>query len=93
MWWLVCELESYSVRLNRRGIIPAKIPTELQSLLNSKVGKVLITEGYYLALSHEPGELVLPSVAEGAELNAFDLCANGGSEMIHANTIREQIGV
>lgn len=74
-------------------VIPAKVTTELQSLLNRQVGKVLVTESHYLALGDKSGELVLSSIAERAELDSLDLCANRGSQVVHAHAIGEQVGI
>lgn len=71
----------------------AKVTAILESVSNGQVGKVLAPEGDDLALGDEAGELVLAGVAEGAQLDAADLGADGGRELVDGGgALWEQVG-
>jgi len=65
--------------------IPAKVRSELESLLNGEVGEILVTEGDYLALGHESRQLVLAGIAQRRQLDTSDLCADGRSQVGHCH--------
>lgn len=62
-------------------VVAAEVAAKLERLLDRQVGEVLATEGDDLALGDEPRELVLARVAERAELDAGDLCADCGCQV------------
>lgn len=62
-------------------VVAAKVAAELEGVGDGEVGKVLLAEGDDLALGDEAGELVLAGVGESAQLDALDLCADGGGEV------------
>lgn len=66
-----------------------KILGNLQGLLNRKIGKVLPTEGYDLFFGNESSQLVLAGVVELAELDASNLGANVGREILDFATFQE----
>lgn len=69
----------------------AKVRPEVQSFANGKIGKVLTTKGDDLALGDVAGELVLASVVEGAQLDAANFCADGGSKVGGLCALREEV--
>lgn len=58
-----------------------EVASELESFCNGKIGKVLVSEGYYFALRDVAGEFVLAGIGETAQLNALNLSTDCGSEM------------
>lgn len=62
----------------RVDVVPAKVAAELEGPFDGQVGKVLVAEGDHLALGDEQGELVFAGGAEGRQLDAVDLGADGG---------------
>lgn len=54
----------------------AKVTAELEGLVDGEVGKVLCAESDNLSLGDEASKLVATSVAECAELDASDFCAD-----------------
>lgn len=65
----------------RVNVVSAKVATELESLVDGQVGKVLVAEGNDLALSNESSELVLASVGQAAQLDTGDLGADSRSKV------------
>lgn len=65
----------------RMNVMTPEVASELESFCNGKVGKILVSEGYYFALRDVAGEFVLASIGETAQLNALNLSTDCGSEM------------
>lgn len=73
-------------------MVTAKVASKLESLGDGKVGKVLVSEGHDLALGDVPGELVLAGFGELAQLDALDLCADGGGEVRDLGVLFDEVG-
>lgn len=71
--------EAFGTSTRRMDVVPAKIPTEVESLLERQMGEVLVAERDHLALGDEESELVFAGSVELAELNAGDFRADGWS--------------
>ena len=67
----------------------SEVSAVFQGLLDGQRCEVLVTEGDDLLLGDEQGQLVLAFVVELGELDAEDLCANGGSDVLHLGTLQE----
>ncbi len=82
-------------RLTRRrvNLVTAKEFAKVKSLLDGQIGKVLLAEGYDLALGYEARELTLTGAAQLAQLDATDLSANGRSEVGDLSALRKELGV
>lgn len=65
----------------RMNVMTPEVASELESFCNGKVGKVLVSEGYYFPLCDVAGEFVLASIGETAQLNTLNLSTDSGSEM------------
>jgi hypothetical protein len=65
----------------RMNVMTTEVASELESFCNGKIGKVLVSEGYYFALRDVAGEFVFAGIGETAQLNALDLSTDSGSEM------------
>ena len=74
-------------------VVLAKVPAELESVGDREISEVLVSEGHHFAFRDVSGQLILPGIAEGTELHAFDFSADGRCEVIHFNTFREEFRV
>ena len=71
----------------------AEVSAELERVGDGEVCEVLVAEGHNLTLCDIPGKLVLSGIREAAELDARDLCADGGSEVIHFDALGKELGI
>ncbi len=55
------------------NVMPAKVPSEFQSVRDGQVRKILVTESDDFSLCDEQSQLVFTSSRELAELNSSDL--------------------
>lgn len=76
----------------RVDVVTAEVAAVLQSLGDGQVGKVLAAEGDDLALGDEAGKLVLAGLVQAGELDAADLGADGGREVVDRDIAGEQVG-
>jgi hypothetical protein len=72
-------------------MVAAKIPTKVESLLNRKVRKILISERNHFALGHKQCKLVLSCIAELAELDTSNFGASAWGELLDLGARFQQI--
>jgi hypothetical protein len=65
----------------RMNVMTSEVASELESFCNRKIGKVLVSEGYYLTLGNVAGEFVFAGIGETAQLNALNLSTDSRSEV------------
>jgi len=67
---------------------------KFQCLFDGKFGKVLVPEGHNFALGNEKSKLVLASLVELADLNAFDFGSDVGGDSLDGGVceqVRERL--
>ena len=69
----------------------AVVLCKVESFLDRKVCKILITESYNFVLGHEECQLVLSSPVELAELRAEDFGSDVGGELLNLDTVCDEI--
>jgi hypothetical protein len=65
----------------RVDVVTTKVSSKLESFRDGKVGKVLVSESYDLALGNVTSEFILSSIRKTAQLDALNLSADCWSEV------------
>jgi hypothetical protein len=76
-----------------RGVdmMPAKVASKIEGLLDRQVGEVLVSEGNDLSLGDKESQLVLPGGSEFAQLDTCNFGADGWSELLDLRALHQQV--
>lgn len=82
---------SFRGTTGRMNMVTAEVTTKIKSFLDWKVREILIPESNHFALSDEERKLILPSIAELAELNTSNFRASGRRELLDLRAICQEV--
>jgi hypothetical protein len=72
-------------------MVAAKVTTKVESLTNRKVRKILISERNHFALGYKQCKLVLPSIAELAELDTSNFRPSGRCKFLYLRALWQKV--